>query len=148
MYENASFDTKRTDLDEQRLGEPRWIVDYFASSFGTEKEELLTNIQQVSPLTYATKHWDNIAQLQEVPVRFYTEPDPEWWKVNRKTEHERTNAYFLKQWSTFLQEKGWAKLELIETKNKGYRASGERHPHSWSIVAVPELLQWMKTLSK
>ena len=135
-------------MDDRRLGEPRWIVNYFTESFGKVEDELLANIQQVSPLTYAAKHTKNIEQLKTIPMRFYTEPDPAWWKTNRKTEHERTNAHMLQQWNISLREAGWSQLELIQTKDKGYRANGERHPHSWSIVAVPELLQWIKTLSK
>jgi len=42
-----------------------------------------------------------------------------------------------------LQEPRWI-MNTIETKNKGYRNNGERNPHSWSIVDVDELIQWIK----
>ena len=29
------------------------------------------------------------------------------------------------------------------TEKKGYRANGDRHPHSWSIVDKKELIKWM-----
>jgi hypothetical protein len=35
------------------------------------------------------------------------------------------------------------KIELIKTENKGYRNDGNRHPHSWSIVEVDDLLRWI-----
>jgi pimeloyl-ACP methyl ester carboxylesterase len=146
LYENALFDTQRPELDEQRLAEPNWIVNYFTAAFGTDSTTLLHNIQQLAPLTYAQQHWENIAPLQGIPTRFYTEPDPAWWQANRQTAHERTNAHKLQQWTALLKQQNWQKLELIETQNKGYRANGERHPHSWSIVEVEELLQWMKKI--
>lgn len=146
LYENALFDTKRPELDEQRLAEPNWIVNYFTNSFGTDSTELLTNIQKVAPLTYAQQHWQNIAPLQAISTRFYTEPDPLWWQANRQTQHERTNAHMLQQWTTLLKQQDWQQLELIQTQNKGYRANGERHPHSWSIVEVEELLRWIKKI--
>lgn len=145
LYENALYDTKRPELGEERLAEPKWIVNYLETMLG--KENLLGSIQAVAPLTYANAYWQNIAPLQSIPVRFYTEPDPAWWKANRQTEHKRTNAHALQQWSQLLQQQGWQQLELIETQNKGYRASGERHPHSWSIVEVADLLNWIKGLS-
>lgn len=145
LYENALYDTKRPELSPQRLGEPKWIVNYFETILG--KEDLLSRVQEVAPLTYANQYWENMAPLKNIPVRFYTEPDPAWWKANRQTEHERTNAHALQQWSQLLKQQGWEQLELIETQNKGYRANGERHPHSWSIVDVADLLNWIKELS-
>ena len=37
----------------------------------------------------------------------------------------------------------WEQVELIQTQNKGFRANGERNPHSWSIVDVDDLIYWM-----
>ncbi|MEM6265695.1 MAG: hypothetical protein AAGI38_24545, partial [Bacteroidota bacterium] len=59
-------------------------------------------------------------------------------------DFESTNAYTLQQIAKDLREKNWVQFELIETKNKGHRANGERHPHSWTIVDVPELMRWIK----
>ena len=42
-----------------------------------------------------------------------------------------------------LKIKGLKKIELINTKNKGYRADGTRHPHSWAIVDKENLLNWV-----
>lgn len=145
LYEHALFDAKRTDLSAQRLEEPRWIVDNFISNFG--EADLLSNIQVVAPLTAANNYWENMAGLQHIPVRFYTEPDSAWWKENRQTAFERTNAHALQQWTKQLKAQGWNQLTLIETNNKGYRANGDRHPHSWSIVDVADLLQWIKKVT-
>ena len=36
-----------------------------------------------------------------------------------------------------------SKIEYIETQNRGYRANGVRHPHSWAIVDENELIKWI-----
>jgi hypothetical protein len=42
-----------------------------------------------------------------------------------------------------LKKDGFKHVELITTENKGYRANGQRHPHSWSIVDGKDLIKWM-----
>ncbi|WP_301338810.1 hypothetical protein [Tenacibaculum mesophilum] len=36
-------------------------------------------------------------------------------------------------------------LSILPTTNKGYRANGERHPHSWAIVDKNDLINWILT---
>ncbi len=141
LYESSIIDTKNPEFDEERLAEPKGIINYLEANFGQE-EKLLKNIQEASPFTLKTRYI-NIPQLKGCKLRFYTEPDKQWWKENRQTDFEYTNAYTLRKISEILNEKQWMKFEIIETENKGYRANGERHPHSWSIVDVNDLMMWI-----
>lgn len=141
LYESSIKDIANPNFDEERLAEPKWIVNYFEEKF--TKDSLLQNIQKVSPFTFESKY-TGVSNLKNGKLRFYTEPDSLWWKENRQTDFESTNAYSIQQISKDLKAKNWNQLELIETKNKGYRANGERHPHSWSIVDSRELIEWMK----
>ena len=86
----------------------------------------------------------NVAALKEIKIQFYTEPDSSWWKKNRGVEYEQTNAYLLEQAAQLLKQKGFDKISLIQTKNKGYRRDKMRHPHSWSIVDGKEFVKWVK----
>jgi len=61
----------------------------------------------------------------------------------RQTDFESTNAYTLQRTAAVLKKNRWNDVELIETKDKGYRADGERHPHSWSIVDTENLIHWI-----
>jgi hypothetical protein len=142
LYESSQKDILRKDFSEERLAEPKWIVNYFEESFGG-KSHLLKNAQKVSPFTLETKNTRNIKNLKEVKLRFYTEPDTLWLKKNRQTDFESSNAFTLQQIDKVLKNKNWKKSELIQTKNKGYSANGERNPHSWSIVNVDELINWI-----
>ena len=60
-------------------------------------------------------------------------------------DYDQTNAFYIKELSKSLNDKGYKNVEYIATKNKGYRASGERHPRSWSIVDKKDLINWMLT---
>ncbi len=142
LYQSSQKDILRKDFSEERLAEPKWIINYFEEEFGG-KDSLLLNIQKVSPFTLKTTNSDNIKNLKNKKTRFYTEPDTLWWKKTRKTDFESTNAYTLQKTNEVLINKHWKNITLIQTKNKGYRANGERNPHSWSIVDVDNLISWM-----
>lgn len=141
LYESSIKDISNPDFDGERLAEPKWIVNYFEEEFG--KDSLLRNIQKVSPFTLKYK-FTSVPNLKNIEMRFYTEPDRLWWKENRQTDFESTNAYCIQQIAQELKVKKWNRFQLIETENKGYLANGERHPHSWSIVDMNELIDWIK----
>lgn len=141
LYKSSIKDVLNPDFDEERLAEPKFIIGYFEDKFG--KDSLLTNIQKVAPFTMKTGGI-SVPFLKDIKLRFYTEPDSLWWKETRQTDFESTNAYAIEQIANKLRREGWNKFELIETENKGYRSNGKRHPHSWSIVNVEELLNWIK----
>lgn len=142
LYESSVKDTKREDFSAERLAEPKGIINMMESVFGKE-DVLLPTIQKYAPFTQKTNNIQNISSLETINLRLYIEPDKEWWKENRQTDYESTNAYSIKSLTEYLQEKNWTKINCIETKNKGYRANGDRHPHSWSIVDVKDLIDWM-----
>lgn len=140
LYESSKKDIANPKFDKERLAEPKWIVHYFEEAF--TKDSLLQNIQKVSPFTLQNSY-TSVSSLKNTKVRFYTEPDSLWWKENRQTDFESTNAYTIQQITKALKAQSWKQLELIETTTKGYRANGDRHPHSWSIVDIRDLLDWM-----
>ncbi len=142
LYESSQKDIANPNFSEERLAEPKWIVNYFEESFGKESN-LLENIQKVSPFTLKANK-NSVPLLQNTKLRMYTEPDAAWWKENRQTDFESTNAFVIQELTKQLKTNKWNHLELIETQNKGYRSNGERHPHSWSIVNVADLIDWIK----
>lgn len=142
LYESSLKDTKRSEFTDQRRAEPEWIVNYFEGQLGG-KEGLLAAVERVGPITLKTQNIDNIEHLKNVKLRLYTEPDSLWWQENRQTDFESINAYSLRRISDLLNDKNWQNVSLIETQNKGYRSNGDRHPHSWSIVDVDDLIKWI-----
>lgn len=142
LYQSSKKDVSRKDFTEERLAEPKFIIEYFESEFGKD-DSLLQSIQKVSPVTLQTRNPKNISHLKNKKIRFYTEPDTLWWKENRQTDFKSTNAHILQKTHALLNDKGWKNVQLIQTKNKGYRINGERHPHSWSIIDVDNLIDWI-----
>lgn len=141
LYESSIKDINNKKLSEERLSEPKWIVNYFEESFS--KDSLLFNIQKSSPITLKTNNYSNISELESKKIRFYIEPDIDWYENIRKTNFKSTNAYTIQQLYDLLKKANWRTIELIESENKGYRENGERNPHSWSIVSVDNLLDWI-----
>jgi len=143
LYESSQKDVARKDFSEERLAEPKWIINYFEEEFGG-KDSLIDNIQKVAPVTYSRLNIDNIKKLKDKKLRFYTEPDTLWWLNTRKTDFSSTNAYTLQLTDKLLRKINWKNAELIQTKNKGYRSDGTRNPHSWSIVDTDDLIEWIQ----
>jgi len=141
LYNSSVKDVSNPNFDNDRKAEPKWIINYFEEEFG--KESLLPNIQKVSPFTLESNE-TSVANLKNCKLRFYTEPDTLWWKENRGTDFEGTNAYAIQQIANEIESKNWSQFELIETFQKGYRANGDRHPHSWSIVDIRQLIDWIE----
>lgn len=123
--------------------EATFLVRYFEAAFGKGKPNMAM-YEAASPYTSKTNHIDNLSNLKGIKIRLYTEPDEAWWLENRNTKQENTNAHYIKLLADDLTKAfGREKVELITTKNKGYRKNGQRHPHSWSIVDKKDLLTWM-----
>ncbi len=118
------------------------IIQRFDQDFGTP-EDSLENYEMAAVYTKKTNNTHNLTHLDKVKIRLYTEPDIQWWKANRQNEYEDMNAYFIKHLADELIKKYGNQVEYIPTQNKGFRANGQRHPHSWSIVDIDKLLTWM-----
>ncbi len=144
----ALYKTAQKNLDmnfsEASIQEASWIKNSFDKEFGNP-ENGIGNYEEYSPFILETQNIQNLKNLEKLKIRFYTEPDLEWWKKNRNNDYEDLNAYYLKKLSEKLRDEFDNKnIELIETVNQGYRADGVRHPHSWGIVNEEELVKWMK----
>lgn len=143
LYKTAKKNLK-LNFSEPSIQEATWIKSFFDNEFGNP-EKGITNYEKNSPYIFETQNIENLKDLKNLKIRFYTEPDLKWWQENRKNDYQDLNAYYVKKLSEKLKEKfGNKNIEFIETENKGYRSNGERHPHSWAIVDEEELIKWMK----
>ncbi len=141
LYQSAEKNIK-SNFSEPSVQEAKWIITTLNENFG-EPENNVSKYEKYSVYTSRTNQINNLKNLKRTQIRFYTEPDKLWWKENRKADDDQMNSYYIKKLSESLENSGFNKVEYIPTENKGYRANGERHPHSWSIVDKKELLQWM-----
>jgi len=141
LYENSLRNIER-DLSPVSVQESNMIVSLLEPEFG-KPEDGIERYEQHSPYTLKTRNIENLSHLKDVRLRFYTEPDTAWWKENRQYEYEEMNAYFIKNLADDLRKKFGKNIDYIPTVNRGYRSNRNRHPHSWCIVDVDELIQWI-----
>ena len=143
----ALYKTSERNIERQfslaSIQESTMLIQQFDNAFGHPNENR-EQYEANAPFTSSTSNIDNIQSLKNVPLRLYTEPDTAWWKENRKAEYEDMNAYYIEQLYNTLDVLGWSSVEIIKTSDKGYRANGTRHPHSWSIIDKENLLDWIK----
>ncbi|MGX7666411.1 hypothetical protein [Flavobacterium pedocola] len=141
IYQNCEKNIAK-NFSEETVEESKWIVGDFNAKIGSPKSGI-EKYEQVSPFTYQTGNIENLSALKNTKIRLYTEPDVAWWKKDSDQSYEEMNAYSIEKLSQELKKQGFSSVELIQTKNKGYRANGDRHPHSWSIIDKEGLMKWM-----
>ncbi|MCH2045261.1 MAG: hypothetical protein MK212_14185 [Saprospiraceae bacterium] len=141
LYRSSEKNLMR-NFSEVSVQESTWIIETLEKAFGDPHEQLST-YEQYAVYTSVTDNIDNLKNLKDLKIRFYTEPDTTWWKTNRKADYDQMNAFYIKKLSESLKASGFNQLAYIPTKNKGFRANGDRHPHSWSIVDKSQLVQWI-----
>jgi len=129
-------------FSEVSIQESNWLIKELGDRFGNPNNDL-SAYEEHSVFTLKTGNTHNIENLKRTKLRLYTEPDTLWWKENRMADYEQTNAYLIKKLSEQLTDSGFTNVEYIPTENRGYRANGERHPHSWAIVETDNLIGWM-----
>jgi hypothetical protein len=142
LYDDAVKDIS-SNFSPEAVSEATWIVETFEKEFGKGDTSLI-HYKEKSPYLLSRHSIHSFKDMKNVKIRLYTEPDSLWWKENRQVEYKEMNAYFIKHLAFDLQKHfGEKNIEYIPTKNKGYRANGYRHPHSWSIIDKQELLAWI-----
>jgi hypothetical protein len=141
LYYNAKADVVK-HASEVSYEESLYIVDLLEKSIGNPKDSI-ENYKKLSPYLSSIDYNENIKYLKNIKVNLYAEPDLEWQGKNRDRKYEELNAYMLDKASQSLKKIGSTKAKFIKTKNKGYRANGEKNPHSWSLLEKKELLDWI-----
>ena len=115
------------------------------SDFGIG-DTAFNNYENSSPYLSKTHSTNNLLNFSGLKIRLYSEPDTAWWRENRQAEYENMNAHYIEQLSYDLNKLyGEEHVNYIRTKNRGYRANGDRHPHSWAIIDEKDLVKWMLT---
>ncbi|WCM43178.1 hypothetical protein MG290_05835 [Flavobacterium sp. CBA20B-1] len=142
LYRTAEKNLK-LNFSKPSVAESKWIKEMLDNEFGNP-ENGINNYELNSPFTLETQYIENLRGLKNLKIRFYTEPDLKWWDEHAKNDYKDLNAFYIQKLSDQLKvEFGKDNIELIKTENQGYRANGERHPHSWSIVNEKDLVNWM-----
>ncbi|MBR9919271.1 MAG: hypothetical protein GYB31_00425 [Bacteroidetes bacterium] len=137
----------RTQYNEIGAAEGYWVSKYLSNNLGGIPKEIPQEYWQVSAYCQDAP---GFGQAQYFPkstaVRAYTEPDVLWWMQERGKDYYDMNAIDAAAFINYLQLLDHQEAQLILTEEKGIRQDGSRHPHSWSIVNIPDLLDWFDHL--
>lgn len=141
LYKSSEKNIER-NFSEPSIQESTWLLETLGNNFGNPKDNI-EKYEENAVFTYSTNNISNLKKLKRTKIRLYTEPDTLWWKENRMADYKQMNAFYIEKLAKSLTLKGYESVEYIPTTDKGYRANGERHPHSWSIVDKKDLINWM-----
>lgn len=141
LYRSSEKNIER-NFSEPSIQESTWLLETLGNTFGNPNENI-EDYEKNAVFTYSTDNISNLKRLKQTKIRLYTEPDTLWWQENRMADYDQMNAFYIKALSESLTEKGFKHVEYIPTTDKGYRANGDRHPHSWSIIDKKDLIKWM-----
>ncbi len=130
------------NFSEISVNESTFLIETFEYNFGSPKDFIET-YEKHSVYTHSTENTSNLSHLKHIKMRLYTEPDTTWWKENRRADQDQMNAFYIEKLYLNLKNNGFTSVDYIPTMNRGYRANGERHPHSWSIVDQNDLIHWI-----
>lgn len=122
--------------------EANWILSYYEQSFGSYREDTMAFIEN-SCFTATKSDGGNGKYLKNVPVNMIHEIDIMWLIKERCRDLSDANAVISSKFINFLIGLGNKEATITLTSDKGYRADGRRHPHSWSIAEPIPTLDWL-----
>lgn len=142
LYAGAKKEVAK-NADADAVEEGQYLITLFEKEIGKPTTNH-DKYKALSPFVMSTDPKEsNIQYLKDIKTRFYCEPDLKWQFEKKKRTYEDLNAYILEKANQALVKLGSRHTEFIETKDRGIRADGTKHPHSWNIVEQGDLLKWM-----
>lgn len=138
----ASEKNIKRNFSDVSVNESEYILNTLNTRLGNPNYSL-SNYEELAVFTSVSNYIQNVRYLKDTKIRMYSEPDFDWWKDNRKADADQLNAVYIEKLAASMKSSGFSNVTYIATKNKGYRANGNRHPHSWSIVDQEDFMKWL-----
>jgi hypothetical protein len=133
----------KKNFSEAGVSEAKYVKGLMLEEIGNPIEN--RNVyERLTPFNMESDTKGNEQHLESIAVRVYHDIDVNWLINERHRSLMDTNALPASELINRLKQYGNNKAEFVTAKNEGYRSSGLRHPHSWSIVDEIELIQWVK----
>lgn len=147
LYRESMHAIER-QYNSDAVEEGHTVSRYLELALGGTPQSSPQGYQQLSPFCYSAVNGGNAHWLNCTAIRLYIEPDIGWWISERRKDFYDLNAIDNAALVNRLQLNGNHAAELMVTANRGVLSSGQKHPHSWSIVDQRELLDWCTKLFK
>lgn len=127
---------------EVGVHEARFVLDLMDADFGTPTDAAAT-YRRYSPYAHGQPGGGNARHLAGVPVRLYHDPAVQWQLEHRCRSLYDTNVAGASALVNALRMAGNEQAELVLAEGRGYRANGERHPHTWALVEPGGAVDWL-----
>lgn len=134
---------KKAGNSEIAVNEANWVEKMYKGFYGTTPAEDPAFFQPFNPFSFNEKNGHPEKYLMDVAVRAYHDVDIPWRLKNRNQSVKHSNYMVTAELINRLLILGNKKAEFIQTYQTGYRANGQRHPHSWSIIDEKDCIQWI-----
>ena len=135
-------DDIKKNYNEAAVFEASWTNYWLEKNLNGTPETALKKYIDYSPYVNTDTIKNKLALFDKIPIIAITEPDILWWMEKRGKDYSDINCFDLAAFINDLRLRGNKEAKLVVTTGKGYRKNGMRHPHSWSIVDIEELIKW------
>lgn len=139
---NEYIRTMAIDKSKKKGSEALMITTLFENQFGGTPLQKPTTYEMASSFYRDAKDGGNAKYLTSIPVRLYSDPDVNWFITQRNEPIEWTNLADISACIVQLRLLGNKKAEYISCLGKGFLPTGERHPHSFSMLDADEFIIW------
>jgi hypothetical protein len=137
------------DTSKKKGAEAVMITTLFKNQFGGTPAQKPKAYEMASSFYRDAKDGGNAKYLTSIPVRLYSDPDINWFIMQRNGPVEWTNLADISACIVQLRLLGNKNAEYISCLGKGFLPNGERHPHAFSMLDADEFITWAdKILSK
>ncbi|MFN5168446.1 MAG: hypothetical protein ACK5DD_02375 [Cyclobacteriaceae bacterium] len=136
---------KEKNFSDAGVAEARFATDIMVREIGSPTTNP-ARYSELTPFYRENKQPGNEQYLMNTAVRVYEDTDINWQLRERRRSVEDMNLFSAAALINRLLLQGHTRAEFMPAKQPGYRSSGLRHPHSWSIVDEVELVQWSLSL--
>ena len=127
--------------------ESKWLLGELERKFGDPAKNVSIYYQN-SPFSMSLSDGGNAKYLIDIPIRAYHEMDLMWNIRERCRTVINTHSVVTSELINLLYHSGNHNAEVVVSLDRGKRADGRRHPHSWSIVDEKECISWVKSFMK
>lgn len=140
---HANFEREiEKNCSEAGVYEAHFVLDLMHEDFGSPSGSP-DAYARYSPYSHHLPDGGNARYLADLPVRLYHDPAILWQLENRCRSLYDTNVTGASALVNTLRLAGNDAAELVLAEGRGYRANGERHPHTWALVEEGAMVNWL-----
>ena len=134
------------NFHEGGVREAQFLMNSYHQIYQGSPEEQLENYIHGSIYSHGVDKGGNAQYLTDVAIRLYSDLNIDFLINQRKRDLYDWNGIDIVAFVNQLKINGNQNAEAIISQNKGVRADGTAHPHSWSILDTDDTMNWILNL--